>query len=276
MDDEARELVASLDLPGDRRIVVHHGRPDDAEALLALYQRLSVEDRRLRFFTAASPAPSFAKLWLTAAERGGVVLVAFAHDPDGTATLVAEAGYSLLDDGDGELGITVDPAWRGWLGPWLLWVLLGEAAAHGVLNLQADVLVTNRRMLALMRHHHAAIVDRTQPDEVRLAIGTSGDRAQWPANHHRPRILVETASGRWAGERAARDAGFDVRTCPGPRAEGDCPALRGERCPLAADADLVVLLLPPDAESTADLRAAHEHAGVTVVLPDQVRDLLAL
>ena len=35
-------------------------------------------------------------------------------------TLVGEAGYTLLSDGDGELAITVDPEWRGWLGSWLL------------------------------------------------------------------------------------------------------------------------------------------------------------
>lgn len=262
------EDVASVELPDGRRIVVRHAGPDDAADLLALYGRLSNDDRWLRFFTVAAPSPSFVESWLSIAERGGLVLVAWAQGPGDERTLVAEAGYSLMADGDGELGITVDPAWRGWLGPWLLWVLLGEAAARGVLNLQAEVLLTNRRMLALMRHHHPAVVDRTQPDEVRLAISTTGGRPGWPAKHDQPRVLVEVGSGRWAGEAAVRAAGFDVRTCSGPHADGDCPVLQGGRCPLAADADAVVLLLPFDDPHTAALKVAHERSGVVLVVPD--------
>ena len=49
------------------------------------------------------------------------------------------AGYALLANGNGELGITTAAAWRGWLGPYLLDLLVEVAHAEGVPNIEADV-----------------------------------------------------------------------------------------------------------------------------------------
>lgn len=262
------EPVEDVDLSDGRRLVVRHGRLEDADDLLALYRRLSDDDRRLRFFGIALPPPSFLEQWLTIADRGGVILVAFVEEDGRRPTLVAEAGYSLLGDGDGELGITVDPAWRGWIGPWLLGVLLREAAGRGVLNLQAIVQVSNRRMLSVLRHRHPAIVDCSAPDELTLVISTTGGTPGWPPCHDKPRILVEAAYGRWRGEDAARAGGFEVRTCRGPGASGECPLLAGRGCPLVAGADAVVMLLPPEAPYTGPLTAAHAASpDVVLVVP---------
>ena len=102
------------------------------------------------------------------------------------------------------------------------------------------------RIMPVIREHGAAVVAltidergqaRTAPGKVevaerltwsrpwnqsrgmvrRLAIGTAGRVPSWPTDDHRRRLLVEVPGGRWRGEAAARRAGFDVVTCPGPR-----------------------------------------------------------
>ncbi len=251
--------IESIDLPDDRRLVVREATIDDRDALVALYRRLTPDDLFLRFFTAAAPSPTFLERWLTISDRGGLLLVALVEEPSGSDTLVAEAGYSMLADGDGELGITVDPLWRGWVGPWLLAVLLREAGRRGVPNLQAVVQLTNRPMLTTLQRHGSAIVDQDAYDEIRLVIGTEGSAPTWPANgERRPRILVEAISGRWPGEDAARAAGFEIRTCRGPNRYRSCPMLSGGTCPLVDSADVVVVQMPPAAAVTRELIAAHE------------------
>jgi RimJ/RimL family protein N-acetyltransferase len=266
--DRAGGVVDTGSLPDGRRLIVRLAARDDAGALLALYRRLSRDDLWLRFFTAASPSPTFVDHWADIAADGGLLLVVEVEERSGTRTLIAEAGYSRLPDGDGELGITVDPSWRGGIGPWLLAVLLREAAARGVPNLEAIVQMRNDKMLAMLRHRGAAVVEQESFDDIRLVIGTDGPVPSWPKDDPRPRILVEAAHGAWAGERAARAAGFDVRTCRGPRDGTDCPLLRGDGCPLVDGADAVVTLLPAAAAHTGELIALHDrNPEVLLVVP---------
>jgi len=58
----------------------------------------------------------------------------------------------------------------------------------------------------------------------------------------RPRVLIEDANPALAVSDFAsyRHAGFDVSVCTGPEEDGECPLTRGEECPLAAAADVVV------------------------------------
>jgi GNAT superfamily N-acetyltransferase len=58
-------------------------------------------------------------------------LVAAVSGPEDA--LVAEAGYAILPDGDGEFALTVAPGCRGWrLGRYLLDAIVAAAAARGV------------------------------------------------------------------------------------------------------------------------------------------------
>ena len=91
-------------------------------------------------------------------------------------TLVAEAGYAILPDGDGEFDITVASGWRGWLGPYLLDALVAAAAARGVPRLQADVLLDNVKMFALVAHRGYKTLDRAEFSEVRIAIDAAQHR----------------------------------------------------------------------------------------------------
>jgi hypothetical protein len=62
-----------------------------------------------------------------------------------------------------------------------------------------------------------------------------------------------------------RDAGFDVAFCSGPGDEpGACPLLRGQQCPLVAEADVVLHGLDPALGIAAAIRRQRPELPVVV------------
>jgi hypothetical protein len=287
-------------LPGGRELLIRPVASDDVDALVELYDSLDAAARYRRFFSVFRPPRSFFERLVAVDARGGAGLVALVTEADGAARLVGEACYEPLPNGDGELAITVDGRWRGWLGPMLLDALVQTAAERGVPNLLAEVLLTNGPMLSLLRSRGYAVIPQGDWTIVRALIGTSGPVPTWPVLHDHPRLLVEEPSGHWQGAAAAAKKGVDVVVCPGPsvRHRHECPVLAGRPCPLAEGADAILLCNPSDSEEWNALRKGHEevHPGVPVFVahaarrrsddvlpseqdvsddPDQVVDLLA-
>jgi hypothetical protein len=244
--------------------------PRDVDGLVALYGRLSADDLHRRFFSALRPSRTFLDHWARLSERGGFGLVAVLASGGGADEVVADAGYAPLPNGNAELAITVAPGWRGWLGPYVLDVLVGEAARRGVPNLEAEILATNGSMLALVRGRGHAVMGHPDWTIVRVVIGTSQRTPSWPPRHDRPRLLVEGAGTRWAGEEPARTAGYDVITCPGPgRDRRRCPLLNGGRCPLVDGADAVVVVVQPGPDPLGAALAGR-HADTDTATPVMV------
>jgi hypothetical protein len=135
-------------------------------------------------------------------------------------------------------------------------------------------------MVALARARGYAAVAHDDWTVVRVLLGTAGRMPRWPAGTASPRVLVEAPGGRWSGEEAARAAGLHVLVCPGPGSHpARCPALAGEECPLAKEADIVVVAKPGDDPQWEALLEAHAdmHAGVpVVVVPGNERGILAV
>lgn len=250
-----------FEMPDGHSIVVRPTTVDDAPGLLDFYAALSNRDRRLRFFSSFTPDLDWCEQWSSIGDRGGFGVVAVKRDSRATGdpegSVVAEAGYAIRGDGDGDFAVTVAPESRGWLGPYLVDVLARYGAAHGIRNLQADILLENRPMLRIMQHRGSVTLEHAG-GTVRCSVPTSGPVSSWPPLDHRPRVLAEVAGGRWAGVSAADRAGVNVVMCSGPsRRRGDCPALTGDRCPLVEGADVIVVGLDPEAADTTDLIASH-------------------
>jgi hypothetical protein len=253
-------------LPGDRELTIRSIGPGDVDALAVLYAGLDDETRHRRFFSHYLPPASFFEKLVTVEQRGGAGLVAVLAGGEDDGRIVAEASYELLPNGDGELAITVDAGWRGWLGPYLLDALVATAATHGVPNLEADILVGNGPMIALVRARGYATMPRPDWSIIRVLIGAASRAPGWPPSHDGLRVLVEGTGGGWHADRAAAEAGVRVLGGAGPNRHAGCPALAGQPCPLAAGADAIVLQHPADTEEWGIVRGshAHLHPGVPV------------
>ncbi len=170
-------ILDTVSLSGGRTLTVRTVTGADADGLQALFEGLPDEDRYYRFFGMSHPGRRFIEQLTRAEQDGGYRLVAVVSGREDR--LVAEGGYALLPDGNGEFALTIATGWRGWLGPYLLDALVTAAAARGVPNLEADILLTNVRMLALVRQRGYVTLKR-QGSEVRVAIDAARPR---PAAH---------------------------------------------------------------------------------------------
>jgi len=114
--DRGDASTRRIALPDGRTMVVRPTTPADVDGLSLLYAGLSVDDLHLRFFAVHHPPRKFFERLATAAVEGvGYGVVAAVDHP--VEQIVGEADYFLLDNGNGELAITVAADWRGWLGP---------------------------------------------------------------------------------------------------------------------------------------------------------------
>ena len=166
-------VLDTVGLSGGRTLTVRAVTQADVEGLHALFEGLGDEDRYYRFFGMSHPGRRFLEQLARAEQDGGYRLVAVVSGPGDR--LVAEAGYVRLPDGNGEFARTIAAGWRGWLGPYLLDALVAAAAARGVPNLQADILLTNVRMLALLRQRGYVTLTQQGP-EMRVAIDAARPR----------------------------------------------------------------------------------------------------
>jgi hypothetical protein len=250
-----------------RTVVVRPVRPWDEDGLSELYDALDADDRYLRFFCCYRPSVEFIQNLANPGPREARV-VAELQEASGRR-LVAEAGYTMLPNGNGEFAMVVAKDWRGWLGPYLLDVVVELAARNGVPNLEAEVLASNSRMLALLRARGVVFLGHDGWNEFRTMVGTGRDGPTWSGADDRPHVLVETPSGRWPLEDAADAAGLRVITCAGPTQNASCPALSGQECPLVARADAIVVRAAPDDDPRWDsLLQSHlsSHPDIAVVI----------
>ena len=94
----------TLDLPSGERLLVRHVQPADADALRSFYEELDDDATFRRFFTPVLPPPAFFDHLASIADRDGCSLVVV---DVASHTIVAEADYELLQNGNGEMAMTV-------------------------------------------------------------------------------------------------------------------------------------------------------------------------
>jgi GNAT superfamily N-acetyltransferase len=243
---------------GGRTTTIRPATAADLDAVETHYQSLPAEDLRRRFLSSFWPRRSFLERWLAHNEQGGLVLLAVETGPDGER-VVADAGYALVGAEVGEFAMTVAPDRRGWLGPYLLDVLLEHAHDLGVAVLTAEVLAANAGMLSLLWSRGCALRPTRDATILEVLIGTSGTTPTWPADDPHPRVLIEGPASAWPGSSLAGQGSHAVLACPGPHAgrSHPCPLLDGRSCPLVDGADAVLVALGPTAVGCDALLAAH-------------------
>lgn len=272
--DRCRQCGDPIDLAERGVLTVRHAGPGDETELAGLYGGLSTADLLTRFFTAGQPGSELLERWVDIGARGGRCLLA-ELEVEGERSLIAEAGFAPLKDGDVELGITVARSHRGWVGPWMLDLLLSHAAAAGVQNMQALVKTRNRSMLEIIRHRGCARFDDADWETTRVTMATSGHTPSWPPDAQKPRVLLESPRSRPDVARRVREQTGTMLICNayGLRASA-CPLHLGHPCPLVAGADAVIVDgastpdVAVDAREIADaIASAHPDARVVVVEP---------
>jgi ribosomal protein S18 acetylase RimI-like enzyme len=247
---------------GGRTTTVRRATPADLDVLETHYQRLPAEDLRRRFLSSFWPRRSFVEHWLAHNDQGGLVLVAVEAAPDGER-VVADAGFAPVAEDVAEFAMTVAPDRRGWLGPYLLDLLVEAARERGISVLSAEVLAANAGMLALLWSRGCALRPSRDPSVVEVLIGTAGTTPSWPADDPHPRVLIEGPVSAWPGSQLAHQGGHAVLACPGPTAGRShrCPLLDGRSCPLVEGADALLVALGPTAVGCDELLAAHARRG---------------
>lgn len=256
-------------LSEQRTLVLRALEMGDVDGLVALYDGLDSDARYRRFFSMYRPRRKFFEHLAAVADRGGAGLVAEVVEPGSATRLVAEASFELLPNRNAELAMTVAAAWRGWLGPYLLDALCEVAAAHGVPNLESDVLLSNGPMLALLRSRGQVVVPHDDWTTLRVIISTAGWVPSWPDEGAGLRVLIEGTDSEWRSRSDDATADLLVLACPGPKdRRHPCPALTGAACPLAAGADVIVVTDQSGTEQWDALRSAHAdlHPDVPVCI----------
>jgi RimJ/RimL family protein N-acetyltransferase len=151
------------------RVVLRPIRPDDKEALVAGFERLSDESRYRRFLSPTTRLSPSQLRYLTEVDHDRhEAIIAFAEEtgePVGVARYVRHPD----DPTDAEPAVTVVDDWqsRG-LGTALLEEITQRARAAGVKRFIATVLATNRPMIALIEHLGGGATERIDGGVVRI------------------------------------------------------------------------------------------------------------
>lgn len=245
-------------LVAGRATTIRAATGEDVALLVEHYRSLPPEDLRRRFLSTFRPDERFVSTWIDRNEQGGAVLVAV-EEHDGGERIVADAGYVPSGADTAELAMTVAADRRGWLGPFLLDVLVEHAREAGIADLTAEILPNNAGMLALLRSRGCALRPGEDPSVLEVLIGTAGTTPTWPDDGSELRVLVEGSAAAWPGSRLAARAGVSVLSCAGPGhgRSHPCPMVSGQRCPLVEEADAVILTLPAGSPGAEQLRDAH-------------------
>jgi len=138
------------------RVNIRLIRPDDTQALIGVFRRLSPESVYQRFFASLPELPenlAWKLSHVNYTNRLALVAERDKAETDGDPPqMVGVARYDRTDESEpAEIGLAVIDEWQGrGLGRVLLRELLQAAAQRGITRFTADVLSDNRRMLHLL------------------------------------------------------------------------------------------------------------------------------
>jgi RimJ/RimL family protein N-acetyltransferase len=156
MNDAARypdELAHTVTTTDGVPVFIRAIRPEDADRLIAFYDRLSQHTAYQRFFTILNRLPpDWARMLANVDYVKRLALVAEVETPAGLE-LIGVARYEPTDRADTvEVAFVIQDAWQNKrMGTTLLHDLLRAAEARGIHRFRAYVLASNARMLDLIK-----------------------------------------------------------------------------------------------------------------------------
>lgn len=168
------ELEAEIRLGDAKTLKLRPIRPQDEPALVAMVDRCTPEDIRLRFFGAMKSVPHALAARLSQIDYDREMAL-LAIDPDGPPGHDIVGVVRLFMDPDemgAEYAILVRSDFHGrGLGHALMEQMLDYARRRGLTTVFGEVLAENRRMLEMARQLGARVASRSGPDRsVRVAF----------------------------------------------------------------------------------------------------------
>jgi len=163
----------------DSRLAIRELRPADAPRVQEFVRRLSLQSRRMRFFSPISElAPRQLERVTSGSGPDDLNLGAF----DAAGRIVGLAQYVVEDDASAEFGVVVDDALqRSGLGTRLVDRLLERARARGLAALHGVVLGDNWPMLGLAAKLGFELSEDADPTLMRVEKTIDSRNAKWTA-----------------------------------------------------------------------------------------------
>ena len=191
MTTAAADRAVDVALRDGSTVRVRPVREEDQEQLRALLERLSLESRWLRFFSAVANLDTMARWAANPGGGRGYGLVATAGTP---ALIVGHAAYVRTSADRAEIAFEVDDERHGLGIGTILLAHLADAARHdGIAVFVATVHPTNHRMAQVFRDSGFPVEVHVGPGELHFEFPASLDAAAVAAFEDRDRIAAVAA-----------------------------------------------------------------------------------
>ena len=174
-------MTVEVELRDESWVGIRPIRPDDKEALLAGFERLSEESRYKRFLTPMETLTSSQLAYLTEVDHHDhEALIAFDLS---TRNAVGVGRYVREGDGDrAEAAVTVADDWQGkGLGTALTRVLGGRAVEEGISCFTALLLAENKEMVGLLTGFGHVEVTAREGEAIRVEVPLAPEVVKDPA-----------------------------------------------------------------------------------------------
>lgn len=172
---DAAAFARSLALPAGATLRLRAIRPDDAPRLQAFHGRLSPQAICFRFFGVMPELNSAFAERLSHVDYEERMAIVVTPSADIGAPIIAVARYERTAPEEAEFALVVEDDWQGrGIGPRLLWALAEYAHQHGITTFTAEVMYTNERMLALLRHARFPVTMRMREGRIVARLDIAG------------------------------------------------------------------------------------------------------
>jgi len=181
---EPRDYAVEETLRDGRKLHIRAIRPDDKQALVDLFRRLSPQTIYYRFHGVKKSLSPAELVYLTELDFHRQAALVAVLEIDGQERIVGVGRYASAPGSPehrAEVALTVEDAHQGrGIGSLLLKHLMGVACAEGITELDAHVLAENRGMLHMFERSGLVIRRSAAAGACHLVMTTEADSSAFP------------------------------------------------------------------------------------------------